>query len=69
MAEPGFVEQQPAVGAWYQLCTCGHPWSMHDVDSLNGDNPSCCYDTCPCGPGSYFAAQDTAGYDGANDGR
>lgn len=62
MTEPGFTDDPPWPGEWFEDCTCGHPWMMHDVDSLDGDNPSCCYETCPCGPGSYFVDQTTGGF-------
>jgi len=54
MTDPRLVSEVPIVGAWYETCTCGHAWMMHDVETLENDRPSCCHDGCPCGPGSYF---------------
>lgn len=59
MADPGFTDQAPAPGEWWEHCTCGHSWAFHDVDDLEGSNPSCCYDTCPCGPGTYFHPEES----------
>lgn len=63
MAEPGFTDTEPQVGEWYQRCTCGHSWLHHDVETLENDRPSCCFENCPCGPGSYFADQTNADYE------
>ncbi len=30
----------------WQFCPCGHLWLLHDVEDLNGTNPTCCVDGC-----------------------
>ena len=31
---------------WWNLCPCGHPNLLHDVDDMDGTNPTCCVDGC-----------------------
>jgi hypothetical protein len=30
----------------WEICACGHPMLMHDVEDMDGTNPRCCVDGC-----------------------
>lgn len=34
-----------ALGPW-EACACGHLMLLHDVEDMDGSNPTCCVDGC-----------------------
>lgn len=33
------------MSAW-DWCPCGHPMLLHDVEDMDGSNPTCCVEGC-----------------------